>query len=73
MKIMDLRELYADPSVPVTIKPFVHRELWERGQQPEKAGEEQVYEIDEVEMEALDAEVTRYVIDEQDEESTSPE
>ncbi|HSA77884.1 MAG TPA: hypothetical protein VLG72_03395, partial [Nitrospirota bacterium] len=70
MKIMDLRELYADPSVAVTIKPFVYRELWERGQQPEKVGEEQVYEIDEEEMEALDAEVTRYAIDEQDGEGT---
>jgi hypothetical protein len=73
MKIMDLRELYADPSLPVTIKPFVHRELWERGQQPEKAGGEQVYEIDEKEMEALDAEVTRYTIDAQEGESTSRE
>ncbi|HTP04660.1 MAG TPA: hypothetical protein VMM54_05860 [Nitrospirota bacterium] len=73
MKIMDLRELYADPSLPVTIKPFVHRELWERGQQPEKAGGEQIYEIDEKEMEALDAEVTRYTIDVQEGESTSRE
>lgn len=73
MKIMDLRELYADPSLPVTIKPFVHRELWERGQQPGKAGGEQVYEIDEEEMEALDAEVTRYAIDAQEGESTSRE
>jgi len=73
MKIMDLRELYADPSLPVTIKPFVHRELWERGQQPEKAGGEQVYEIDEKEMEALDAEVTRYTIDAREGESTSRE
>jgi hypothetical protein len=66
MKIMDLRDLYADPSLPVTIKPFVHRELWDRGQQPEKAGEEQMYEIDEEEMEALDAEVTRYTTDDQE-------
>ncbi|HUI67819.1 MAG TPA: hypothetical protein VL087_06385 [Nitrospirota bacterium] len=73
MKIMDLRELYADPSLPVTIKPFVHRELWERGQRPEKAGGEQVFEIDEEEVEALDAEVTRYAIDGQEEESTSPD
>jgi hypothetical protein len=73
MKIMDLRDLYADPSLPVTIKPFVHRELWERGQQPEKAGEEQVYEIDEEEMGELDAEVTRYTTDEQEGESSSRE
>jgi hypothetical protein len=47
MKIMDLRDLYTDPSVPVTIKPFIHRELWDRGEQPDKVLEEQVYEINE--------------------------
>jgi hypothetical protein len=47
MKIMDLRELHADPSVSVTIKPFIHRALWERGEEPDKKTEEQVYEIDE--------------------------
>jgi len=47
MKIMELRELYTDPSVSVTIKPFIHRELWERGEEPDKALEKQVYEIDE--------------------------
>jgi hypothetical protein len=46
MKIMDLRELYVDPSVAVTIKPLSIGTLG-GGQQPEKAGEEQVYEIDE--------------------------
>lgn len=56
MKIMDLRELYADPSVPVTIKPFIHRELWERGEQPDKVLEEPVYEIDEEEMAEIEAE-----------------
>jgi len=73
MKIMDLRELYADPSLPVTIKPFIHRELWERGEHAEKSGEETVYEIDEDEMESLDAEVTKYAIDETDGESASYE
>jgi hypothetical protein len=47
MKIMDLRELHADPSVSVTIKPFIHRELRERGQELDKVVEEQVYEIEE--------------------------
>jgi len=58
MKIMDLRELYADPSVPVTIKPFIHRELWGRGEEPKKVFEEQVFEIDEEEVAELEAEVT---------------
>lgn len=54
LKIMDLRELYADPSVPVTIKPFIHRELWERGEEPKQAGEGQVYEIEEGDEGAID-------------------
>ena len=71
MKLIDLRELYADPSLPVTIKPFVHRELWARGQHPEQAGEEQVYEIDEEEMEALDGEAALESNDEQDDKNGS--
>jgi hypothetical protein len=56
MKIMDLRELYADPSLPVTIKPFVHRELWERGEDlTRRKEEEKVYEIDEKDEEVIDA------------------
>jgi hypothetical protein len=58
MKIMDLRELYADPSVPVTIKPFVHRELWGRGEEPKMVFEEQVFEIDEEEIAEIEAEGT---------------
>lgn len=54
MKIMDLRELYADPSLPVTIKPFVHRELWERGEDLTKKEDETVYEIDEKDEEVID-------------------
>ena len=58
MKIMDLRELYTDPSVPVTIKPFIHRELWERGEEPKHAAEEKVFEIGEEEMAEFEAEGT---------------
>lgn len=50
MKIMELRELHADPSVPMTIKPFLHRELLRRGEEPKPDVEEQVFEIDEEEM-----------------------
>lgn len=56
MKIMDLRELYADPSVPVTVRPFIHRELWDRGEEPKKVLEEQVFEINEEEMAEIEAE-----------------
>jgi hypothetical protein len=54
MKLMDLRELYADPSLPVTIRPFVHRELVKRGKDPEQGLAVEVYEIDEEEMAELD-------------------
>jgi hypothetical protein len=56
MKIMDLRELYHDPAVPVTIKPFIHRELWERGEDAKKAAEEQVFEINEEEIAEIERE-----------------
>jgi hypothetical protein len=56
MKIMDLRELYHDPAVPVTIKPFIHRELWERGTDAKEAVEEQVFEIDEEEIAEIERE-----------------
>jgi hypothetical protein len=48
MTAPDLRELYADPVVPVTVKPFIHRELFERGLEasPPTDGET-VYELDE--------------------------
>lgn len=57
MKVMELRELYADPSVPVTIKPFIHSELRERGEGV-TAPAEQVFEIDEREIAELEAEET---------------
>jgi hypothetical protein len=56
MKIMDLRELYADPSMPVTIRPFIHRELRQRGEEPTLDVKELVFEIDEDELAELEAE-----------------
>jgi len=56
MKLQDLRELYADPSVPTTIKPFIHRELWERGAEVTVSHEDTVYEISEEEESELDGE-----------------
>ncbi len=58
MKIMDLRELYADPSAPVAVRPLIHRELLRRGEEPKKVIEEQVFEIDEEEMAEIEAERT---------------
>lgn len=69
MKIMDLRELYADPSVPVTIKPFIHRELLRRGEEPRKVFEEKVFEINEEEIAEIEAEGTMPgIIDEMEQE-----
>jgi hypothetical protein len=56
MRIMDLRELYADPALSVTIKPFIHRELWERGEEPTIVIEDRVFEIAEEEMAEIEAE-----------------
>lgn len=67
MKIMDLRELYADPSVPVTIKPFIHSELLLRGEEPNPYVKEQVFEIDEEEMAEIEAEGTMpEIVDEEE-------
>lgn len=69
MRIMDLRELYTDPSVPVTIKPFIHRELWERGEEAMTAAEETVYEIDDEDLEESENEWEFPTIDERQEET----
>ena len=49
MKTMDLKELYADPKVPASTKPFIFRELLERNETPEQAGSE-TYELSEEEF-----------------------
>jgi len=67
MKLMDLRELYADPSLPVTVRPFVHRELLKRGNNPEQGLAAEIYEITEEEMGELDEEGT--ILDELPEEN----
>jgi hypothetical protein len=54
MKITGLRELYVDPSLPVTVKPFVYRELCKRGEDlTAKKEHESVYEIDEKDEEMI--------------------
>lgn len=71
MKLMDLRELYADPSLPITIRPFVHRELLKRGQNPEQGLAEEVFEINEEEMRELN-EGTLPEPSDEDEEGPAP-
>jgi hypothetical protein len=46
MKIADLKDLYADPKVPLSTRPFIYRELLDRGQNPELPKEE-VYTLGE--------------------------
>ena len=55
IKTRDLRELYHDPSVHVSIKPSIHRELWERGADPEARPDEDetVYEVDDEDMDQI--------------------
>ncbi len=47
MRVPELRELYADPMLPLGVKPLVYRELVSRGQEPSESIEEPVFEIDE--------------------------
>lgn len=54
MKIMDLRELFTDPSMPLAVKPLLHRELLARGEEPGKAPEEQLYEVEEEDEEMIE-------------------
>ena len=58
MKLVDLRELYTDPSLPITVKPLVYRELTSRGVDPDSAGEEWIYEIEEEEEWDLERELS---------------
>ena len=69
MKLIDLRELYMDPSLPVTIKPFVYRELQQRGSDPEATDEERIYEIGEEEMRELEKAPDIDELDELDEQN----
>jgi len=55
MTAQDLRELYADNLVPITVKPFIHRELFERGLEASPpTDDETVHEMDEADELALE-------------------
>jgi hypothetical protein len=51
MKSNDLRELYSDPAIPLSTRPFIFRELGKRDEPLEVEGEE-VFEISEEEAES---------------------
>lgn len=74
IKLLDLKELYRDPSLPHEIRPFIHRELVERGEDPERLGgneEEQVYEIGEGDLEDIDLTMKEYELGEASPEKTA--
>ncbi len=63
LKTGDLKELYRDPHLPPGIRPFIHRELFERGEDPERLSgpdEEIIFVIDEKEIEDIETEMRTY-------------
>src|SRR5574341_123361 len=62
MKTENLKELFSEPSLPVGIKPCIHRELRERGEDVEKRADEKerIFEIEEDEAEDIENELKKY-------------
>ncbi len=58
MKSQDLIELYKDPTVPITVKPYIHSEIKGRGLDAESAGDEEgkVYTLEDIDTEEGPAE-----------------
>lgn len=53
LKLVDLRELFRDPTLPRSVKPYLHQELLERGIDPGKVvstDDEELFEISESEF-----------------------
>jgi hypothetical protein len=63
LKLLDLRELYRDPLLPHEVRPFIHRELVDRGEDPEHLGQdeaERIFEIDESDIADIEQEMQMY-------------
>ena len=63
LKTGDLKELYRDPHLPPGVRPFIHRELIERGEDPvlhSGPDEEIIFVIDEKEIEDIETEMRTY-------------
>jgi len=63
LKLLDLKELYRDPLLPSGVKPFIHRELVERGEDPERLGqigEEHIYLIEESDLADIEREMRSF-------------
>jgi hypothetical protein len=63
LKLLDLKELYRDPLLPQEVKPFIHRELVDRGVDPEHLGHdeaERIFEIEESDIADIEREMQMY-------------
>ena len=63
LKTLDLKELYRDPHLPPGVRPHIHRELMERGHDPDKLSspdEETVFVIDENDIHGIESEMRVY-------------
>jgi hypothetical protein len=63
LKLLDLKALYRDPLLPTGVKPFIHRELVERGEDPERLGRdegERIFKIEESDLEDIEREMRSY-------------
>ena len=63
LKLLDLKELYRDPLLPHEVRPFIHRELVERGEDPEHLGRdeaERIFEIEESDLADIEREMQQY-------------
>jgi hypothetical protein len=66
LKIVDLRELYRDPSLPRAVRPSVHRELLARGEDPAACAgqqEETIFEIEDRDVDEIEQEMRAYLED----------
>ncbi len=63
LKLLDLKELFRDPLLPQEVKPFIHRELVDRGEDPEHLGQdeaERIFEIEESDIADIERELQMY-------------
>jgi hypothetical protein len=63
LTLLDLKALYRDPLLPQEVRPFIHRELVERGEDPEHLGQdeaERIFEIEERDLADIEREMQMY-------------
>ena len=63
LKLLDLKELYRDPLLPQEVRPFIHRELVDRGEDPDHLGQdeaERIFEIAESDLADIEREMQLY-------------